>query len=90
MNGAIDLYLRDPDRGNDRPVNGRCWLGCDPQVVQPVVWIGPVSIAGPNGIATAPAYACLRCVRRLYAMARADEIERDRPPHLTEQARGHL
>ncbi|RKN12799.1 hypothetical protein [Streptomyces radicis] len=89
MNGAIDLYLRDPDHGRDQPVNGRCWLGCDPEAIQPVVWIGPVSIGGPDGIATAPAYACPRCVRRLYAMARADEIERDRPAHLAEQPHHH-
>ncbi|RBM22011.1 hypothetical protein DEH69_05105 [Streptomyces sp. PT12] len=46
MNGAIDLSLRAPDRGNDQPVNGRCRLGCDPGTLQPVVWIEPVSI-GP-------------------------------------------
>ncbi|WP_147437743.1 hypothetical protein [Streptomyces radicis] len=86
---TVSLTAPDPGRGTDQLVMGRCWLGCDPERVQMVVWVGPVSACGPDGLATADAFACLDHVRRLYAMARADEIERDRPPHLADRVRGH-
>ncbi len=91
MNERINLSLPDPGRSRiQERIVGRCWIACDPEVMQAVTWLGPISIGGPAGDATAQAYACDACIHHLYAMAQADQIERDRPAHLlAARPRGH-
>ncbi len=90
MNERINLSLPDPGRRIQERVIGRCWIGCDPEVMQAVTWLGPVSIGGIAGDASAQAYACEACIGHLYGMEQADRIERDRPADLlAAQPRGH-
>ncbi|WP_049579227.1 hypothetical protein [Streptomyces sp. SBT349] len=90
MNERINLLLPDPGRRTQKRIEGRCWLGCDPEEMQAVTWIGPVTVRGVAGDASAAAYACDDCINRIYGMARADQYERDLPAHLlAARPRGH-
>ncbi|MFJ4668914.1 hypothetical protein [Kitasatospora purpeofusca] len=51
-----------PDDGNPWET-GRCWLYCGRDEVA-VLWIGPVTVAA----ATAPMFACARCITRLNSL----------------------
>lgn len=64
-------------------VLGRCWLGCGADdAFRPVLWVGHVSLWGPNGGADADLFGCESCLGRIYRMARADQHARDLHQHV--------
>ncbi|WP_049575086.1 hypothetical protein [Streptomyces sp. SBT349] len=79
---GLRLTSPDPERWQDERIVDRCWIGCDPEVKQAVMWVGRATLSGVAGDASADVYACDVCLAHLYAMARAAQYERDRPEHL--------